>query len=188
MKKELEKVLFIPKDSKKTKKTKITELTLGEIRKTKKNMIILIKNHSFKSVDEIPEEISKYCFINQSESAYSKFDQSTSYNNQALVKAMIKNIGKKQEKCKKSKLFLSSTPAHTLGYGFGITSYFSPLNDAKKNNNDVTSKILDQLYFNRYRLQAYGLNGIKQDEKCIRDILKYSNACIFNIYGKKGFK
>ena len=137
----------------KIKNNPLKELTLSEIRKTGRNLIIIIPE---KNVEGVARDI---CWVDNHITTYSH-EQSTAKTNEELVKKTKGKI-KTMRKTNKDKL-IGSTPAHTLS-AKGIlkgTSFFFPLNDAKRNKKAVVNKMLQGEDISKGDLQFLGLNGI----------------------------
>lgn len=135
-------------------KTKeLQKLSLSEIRKTGRNLIIIIPEKNIKGVAK------DICWVGNHITTYSQ-EQSTTKTNEELVQKTKEKIAKIRND--KNDKLIGSTPAHTLSTE-GIlkgTSFFFPLNDAKKNKKEIVNQMLKEGEINKGDLQYLGLNGI----------------------------
>ena len=174
--KDLSQFIFTPNDA---DYKDIVDLTLGDIRKIKKNVIIMVesKNNNVNT---------NLVFNGQMANGY-KWSQTLKYSNKSLVNFVIKVL--KNIRKNGNNKFMYASPAHTLGIGvlYGA-AYLKPLNDAKNNSEEIVDLMTNKLFEEKIKLQALGLNGIGMDEKLLHDIIDYSNTCIYAEYGVDGFK
>lgn len=158
---DFENLVFAPAN---TKKNYINNITLGEIRETKKNLII-IDSEKEKPTERYQGVWKNKIWRNVFATAFSD-EQQLKETGKELVDLGIKKL--KEIKQKEPNLTRGMTPAPTLGLK-GVckgTSYLVPLNGAKDLNQEIVESTYNELSKeeNLGLVQHIGLNGITATE------------------------